>query len=172
MGVLQSQFNSALTGLTFLAQQTPLWQRAKDVSLAKQEYSGMQEAHQAQDKALTENGKFGKAQKAAANELRKTQKEEKDKFLEEHKTVLPREYAKNLLKNKSVDLHKQHIKNMFAIRNAAQSAAETRQAEISQADTNMTNYIETIKQMRAEGIIKSNKQMKGMIYKAGKGDEN
>lgn len=169
MGVIQNQFNSALTGLTFLAQQTPQWQRGRDINIAKREYGALQKAQAAQSAAVSQGGGSIVDKAATQMELKKTQKEETSQFLEEHKTVLPNKYAKNLLHKKNVD---RHVRNVVDSIQQAEQSAQARQAEINTADTNMTNYIETIKQMREQGIIKSNRQAKGMIYRAGKGGEH
>lgn len=200
MGVIQNQLNSALTGLTFLAQQTPQWQYGKQKATARMGLRDLGKGAQATREELSNKWKnsgtvirmndgqeirfsdMSSEEIKALNEARlKTAKsfgEDIDRFLEENKQYLPEEYANRAYGEALREHRKKEYKGQKPTQgfsrldqsaqamSTAQESAQARDAEIQTIDSNMKNYVEMIREMRANGIIKSNKQMKSMIYKA------
>lgn len=179
MGVLQNQFNSALTGLTFLAQQTPGWQYRKEKASARMGLRDLQKGRDDANARAKENtdATFNKPieERDMTEEISALDAwdavgdkfdEDIENFIETNKMYLPNDYADIQLRKAQGEMeYDERIQSAQAM-STAQESAQARQTEINTIDSNMKNYVEMIREMKANGIIKSNRQAKRMIYKA------
>lgn len=190
MGVIQNQFNSALTGLTFLAQQTPGWQFGKKTNEARMGAKIMKDRVEKAGEEFGEvknNPSVPKTEQIAKASTLLGHRNDYEDFVKENKLYLPEEYSRvqdkiyerkeqsytrNLVRRADMERQRRAQQPMSRAQQSAQAmstaqeSAQARDAEIQTIDNNMKNYVEMIREMRANGIIKSNRQAKSMIYKA------
>ena len=179
MGTLQNQFNNALTGITFLAQQTPMWQNGKKVDEAERNAENKKKLLLASGKAagnIHMNRNSTEVEKKAAEKTFNGYREDYEDFVTKNKQYLSREYAK-VNKSQAEREHQEELRKyiekymkerrlrIIPAQASAQESAQARQNEIDTADNNMKSFVEQIRAMKESGAI-SNKQAKSMIYKA------
>lgn len=174
MGVLQNQVNSALTGLTFLAQQTPQWQYGKEKAVADSKLNSIKKGYEkaieaSRDRVKEVESSEDKELKDIVNsthaELLNESLEKTSDFIKQNSEYFPEDYSRVVL-GETAKKHILKAQESAQAVNNAQESAQARQTEIQTIDSNMKNYVEMIREMRANGIIKSNRQAKSMIYKA------